>query len=111
MYHSEAILLADGRIMVTGSDPEDNVHPQEYRVEVYLPPYLVDGRTQPKITAIPDKDWKYGLSYSITVQLFQTGPIKISLLGAVASTHGMSMGIRTIFPAVKLIPTVLRVPC
>lgn len=109
MYHSEAVLLPDGRVLVTGSDPQDQVNPQEYRVEVYVPPYLADGRIQPQITALPDHDWTYGGSYSITVQLSQNGPIKFSLLGAVASTHGQSMGIRTIFPAVRPIPTVLPI--
>lgn len=109
MYHSEAILLNDGRILVTGSDPEDNVNPQEYRVEVYIPPYLADGRTQPQITALPNHDWTYGVGYSVTIQQFQNGPIKFSLIGAIASTHGQSMGMRTIFPAVNSIPTVLSV--
>ena len=103
MYHSEAILLSDGRILVSGSDPEDNVHPQEYRIEVYYPPYLADGRTQPQITALPVTDWTYGGSYTVTFTMFQTGPIKISLLGSVSSTHGNSMGIRTIFPQVTLV--------
>jgi len=101
MYHSEAVLLADGRILISGSDPQDKVNPQEYRIEVYLPPYLVDGRTQPQITALPVTDWAYGSSHTITVNTFQNGPKKFSLLGAVASTHGMSMGARTIFPQVK----------
>ena len=57
MYHSEAVLLPDGRVLVTGSDPQDNVNPQEYRIEVYVPPYLSDGRTQPQITALPVSDW------------------------------------------------------
>ena len=101
MYHSEAVLLSDGRVLVTGSDPEDNVNPQEYRIEVYVPPYLSDGRTQPQITALPVSDWSYGNSYAVTIQTFQNGPKKFSLVGAVASTHGQSMGIRTIFPEVK----------
>ena len=103
LYHSEAILLNDVRILISGSDPEDNVNPQEYRIEVDLPPYLVDGRTQPEITALPVTDWTYGTAYSITVNIHQSGPIRFSLLGAVASTHGNSMGIRTIFPDVRLI--------
>ncbi len=104
MYHSEAILLPDGRVLITGSDPQDQVHPQEYRVEVYVPPYLVDGRIQPQITALPVHDWTHGGSFSVTVQMSQNGPIRFSLIGAVASTHGQSMGIRTIFPAVRTYP-------
>jgi len=40
MYHSEAILLPDGRILVSGSDPMTNnpngtvKYPEEFRIEV-----------------------------------------------------------------------------
>jgi hypothetical protein len=100
LYHSESILLGDGRVLVSGSDPEDNTHPQEYRVEVFLPPYLLSGLEKPTYT-ITDTDWAYGQSVQITVNLFQgtTAGMRISLLAAVGSTHGNSMGQRTIFPA------------
>jgi hypothetical protein len=38
LYHSEATLLPDGRVMISGSDPQDNKHPEEFRVEVRLLP-------------------------------------------------------------------------
>lgn len=40
MYHSEAFLLPDGRIMISGSDPQTNnpdgtvKYPEEFRIEV-----------------------------------------------------------------------------
>lgn len=57
-YHSEALLLPDGRIAVFGSNPlfadradtEDGVF--EKRIEVYSPPYLFD-RTRPRLGAGP----------------------------------------------------------
>jgi hypothetical protein len=64
MYHSEALLMADGRVLVTGSDPEDSNYPQEYRVEVFLPPYLLSGLPRPTYT-IQQKDWVYGGTYQI----------------------------------------------
>ncbi|KAH7126789.1 hypothetical protein B0J11DRAFT_526490 [Dendryphion nanum] len=95
LYHSEAILLDDGRVLVSGSDPEDDRHEQEYRVEVFIPPYLMGSPTQPVVT-MAQKDWAYGGSYTFT----SSQPIsKVSLLGAGSSTHGNSMGQRTIFPA------------
>ncbi|KAL5480284.1 hypothetical protein ACEPAI_1554 [Sanghuangporus weigelae] len=99
LYHSEAILLPDGRVLVSGSDPEDTRFPQEYRVEVYIPPYLSSGLTQPSFT-IEDTDWSYGEQVPISVTLHQgsTSTMRVSLIGAVASTHGNSMGARTIFP-------------
>jgi hypothetical protein len=36
MYHSEAVLMDDGRVLISGSDPEDDKHPQEYRLEVFI---------------------------------------------------------------------------
>ena len=47
MYHSEATLLPDGRVLVSGSDPG---HPEELRLEVYTPPYLNQGFRQPPFT-------------------------------------------------------------
>ena len=81
LYHSEAILLNDGRVLVSGSDPEDPRFPQEYRVEVYIPPYLTQGLTQPSFT-IENTDWAYGSSNTITVTLHQgtTSNMRISLV-------------------------------
>ena len=48
-YHTEALLLPDGRVAVFGSDPlfgdKDDTRPGrfEQRVEVYTPPYLYHG--------------------------------------------------------------------
>jgi len=112
MYHSEAILMHDARVLVSGSDPlttvlnpdgsinEAESFPEEYRVEVYVPPYLSTGLTQPTYT-IEETDWTYGQDYSITVNLFQgsTDTMRVSLLGAVSSTHGNNFGQRTLFPA------------
>ena len=100
MYHSEAILLPDGRILISGSDPETPGLPEELRIEVYIPPYLNEGRTQPVVT-VPVIDWAYGQQYQINVQLFQgaTSGMRVSLIGATSSTHGNAMGGRTLFPA------------
>ncbi|KAK7189339.1 WSC domain-containing protein [Paraphaeosphaeria sporulosa] len=97
MYHSEAILMDDGRVLVSGSDPEDDRFPQEYRVEVFIPPYLMGNPVQPVVSiASSQSDWAYNEFYTFTVDQ----PVaKVSLLGATGSTHGNSMGQRTIFPA------------
>ncbi|KZW03188.1 copper radical oxidase [Exidia glandulosa HHB12029] len=111
MYHSESILLHDGRVLISGSDPlttvlnddgtinEDLSYPEEYRVEVYVPPYLTTGRTQPTFS-ITNTDWEYGKQYSIVVQLAHgtTSTMRVSILGAVVSTHGNNFGQRTLFP-------------
>jgi len=98
MYHSEAVLLDDGRVMVSGSDPQDAEFPQEYRIEQFLPPYLLDGRAQPQLT-VPVTDWAWEDTYAFTITRPNgNGEIKVSLLGSESSTHGNSMGARILFP-------------
>jgi len=101
MYHSEAILLPDGRILVSGSDPQTPGLPEEMRIEVYIPPYLNQGITPPQYN-ISKTDFGYSQSFTITnVKVFHgsIANIKVSLVAAVSSTHGNAMGARTIFPA------------
>lgn len=102
MYHSEAITLLDGRVLISGSNPEDGVNPEEYRVEVFLPPYLLSGKPRPTFT-IENRDWAWGetdIPFTLGAPA-QNGPITATLLGSVASTHGNSMGSRTLMPRVS----------
>ncbi|KAF8346390.1 glyoxal oxidase N-terminus-domain-containing protein [Amanita rubescens] len=101
MYHSEATLLPDASILISGSDPLDPRYPEEYRIERYVPPYLARGLAQPKFS-IQTNDWSYNGQYQITnVQLSQgtTATMRVSLIAATSSTHGNAMGARTLFPA------------
>jgi hypothetical protein len=99
LYHSEAITLLDGRVLISGSDPQDGKNPEEYRIEVFSPPYLLTGKPRPQYK-LASTDWAYGATVSFTLSTGpQNGAITVSLLGAVSSTHGNSMGARTIFPA------------
>jgi hypothetical protein len=88
--------------MVSGSDPTGDYtdpagsFPEEYRVEVFSPPYLLSSLARPTVT-ISNTDWSYGASVTF---ISSTGNIKVSLLGSVSATHGNSMGQRTLFPAV-----------
>ncbi|KAI0058608.1 copper radical oxidase [Artomyces pyxidatus] len=105
LYHSEATLLPDGRVLISGSDPQTNnpdgspKFPEELRVEVYIPPYLNQGFIQPSFN-ISETDWDYGGQYHITVRLHQgtTSTMRVSIIAATSSTHGNTMGGRTIFP-------------
>lgn len=98
LYHSESITLLDGRVLVTGSDPQDGVNPQEYRIETFSPPYLLSGKPRPTFT-LTNTDWTYGQTVSFNLgSAAVNGDIAVSLLGAVSSTHGNSMGARTLFP-------------
>ena len=108
MYHSEATLLPDGRVLISGSDPQTPGFNEELRIEVYIPPYLNQGLTQPTVT-VPNTDWAYGGHYQIDVHLFQGQTMRVSLVAAVSSTHGNVMGSRTIFPAFLCKDTVCTV--
>lgn len=101
LYHSEAITLLDGRVLISGSDPQDGVNPEEYRVETFTPPYLLKNKPRPSFT-VTNKDWKYGQQITISLGgAAKNGAITASLLGSVSSTHGNSMGGRTLFPAIS----------
>ncbi|KAF7796994.1 hypothetical protein EIP86_008184 [Pleurotus ostreatoroseus] len=102
LYHSEATLLYDGRVLISGSDPNPTgvqIFPEEFRVEVYIPPYLNQNRTQPNFT-ITETEWQYGGKYDISVNLFHgnTSTMRVSMIAATSSTHGNAMGARTLFP-------------
>ncbi|KAF4631378.1 hypothetical protein G7Y89_g6752 [Cudoniella acicularis] len=105
LYHSEAIVLLDGRVMVSGSDPTGDYggvtgeFPEEYRVEVFTPPYLLSGLPRPTFS-IEVTDWAYTGTYTFTVTSGTTSGLVVSLLGSVVATHGNSMGQRTLFPEV-----------
>ncbi|PPQ94537.1 LOW QUALITY PROTEIN: hypothetical protein CVT25_012631 [Psilocybe cyanescens] len=89
MYHSET------------NNPDGTVkYPEEFRVEVYIPPYSNQGLTPPNFT-FTSNNWAYGSTNTIPNVKFFQGPIsklKVSLVSATLSTHGNAMGARTIFP-------------
>jgi len=97
LYHSEAIVLLDGRVLVSGSDPTGQLadvppeditdFPEEFRVEVFTPLYLLSGLARPTFT-LTNMDWSYNETITFTLTSGSTANLKVSLLGAVASTHG-----------------------
>lgn len=68
-------------MLISGSDPQTPGFPEEMRIEVYYPPYLTDGRTQPSFT-VAQTDWSYGGQYAITVTLHEgtTSTMRVSLI-------------------------------
>lgn len=85
MYHSEATLLPDGRVLVSGSDPQtyypdgSEIYPEEFRVEVYNPSYLTSGLPRPSFQIL-EKDWTYGSTHAFTTSA-PLGNIRVSLIG------------------------------
>lgn len=89
IYHSTALLLPDGRVLVAGSGHEDSVTaPGEYNAQYYSPPYLFNG-ARPTISSIPTS-FNYG--DTISIQTPDAASIaKVSLVSLGADTHTLDM--------------------
>jgi hypothetical protein len=81
-YHSQSLLLPDGRVLSIGNNPGDGSF--ELRISVYTPPYLFDG-ARPQIKSVQtNTKWTYGNNFSISSNV----PIKSAeLLRPAAVTH------------------------
>ncbi|WP_322759834.1 kelch motif-containing protein [Frankia sp. Cr2] len=81
-YHSEYLLLPDGRVAVFGSNPLSDDNAFETRVEVYSPGYLYRGE-RPKIVAAPTR-----ITRGSTITLASSQPVaKARLIRPGAYTH------------------------
>ena len=79
-YHSSAILLPDGRVVVLGSNPADNSF--DLRISTYSPPYLFAG-ARPTVTSAA-QNLGYGASFPLAV----TGDVvSASLTSPMSATH------------------------
>ena len=101
LYHSVALLLPDGRVVVAGGNPAEGTHVEwnkdphneEMRLDVYSPPYLFKG-PRPSITAAPE-EWHYGQAVDISSP--QAGRIRwASLIRNGVTTHSFNTGQRLV---------------
>ena len=98
-YHSEAILLPDGRVATLGSDPlyankADTISGKfEQRIEIYSPPYLFRG-PRPVVTGGPTKVARGGAA---TFTVPNSADIrKIRLIHPSAATHDTDVEQRSV---------------
>ncbi|XP_059638113.1 aldehyde oxidase GLOX-like [Cornus florida] len=106
MYHSTAILLRDGRVLIGGSNPHELykftgvLFPTELRLEAFSPSYLDSGSAilRPKIVS-PVPQVKLGYGKKLTVQFTVTGVlngnlVSITMVAPSFNTHSFSMNQR-----------------
>ncbi|GID27502.1 galactose oxidase early set domain-containing protein [Paractinoplanes brasiliensis] len=103
-YHSEAILLPDGRVITLGSDPlydETGKNPGSFekRIEVYSPPYLFQGE-RPVITGGPTTVQR---GTTVTFTTGSTNVQRARLMRPSAVTHVVDVDQRSV--AVDIKPT------
>ena len=92
IYHSAAMLLPDGKVLVTGAGVNQGAV-NELNAELYSPPYLFRG-TRPKLTDAPSS-LSYGASFAITTPT--PGSIaKVTLLRLGSVTHSFDQNQRFI---------------
>ncbi|KAG4955183.1 hypothetical protein AAZX31_14G201500 [Glycine max] len=109
MYHSTAILLRDGRVLVAGSNPHigynfSNVmFPTELSVEAFYPPYLESGYddVRPRIV-FPESEARtkvtYGEKVKVRVQVaggsLVRSLVRVTVSAPPFNTHSFSMNQR-----------------
>ncbi|KAJ3215671.1 hypothetical protein HDU67_000139 [Dinochytrium kinnereticum] len=103
MYHSEAQLVHDGRVLISGGNPVDSRFPDEWRLEFYYPPYLTSGLNRPTFEMLPgeggvQRAFKYGDSIRINANITSgdLSTIRASLISTGGNTHSQQYGQRSL---------------
>ncbi|KAF9735095.1 hypothetical protein PMIN03_003943 [Paraphaeosphaeria minitans] len=108
LYHSVALLLLDGTLLISGSNPVEqpiltpsaqNPFVTEFRNEIYTPPYLQGNPTRPTGVALKTKNLK---ANGGTLEISFYAPpnakqVKVSLYYGGFVTHSVHMGHRNLF--------------
>ncbi|XP_023762070.2 aldehyde oxidase GLOX [Lactuca sativa] len=106
VYHSTAVLLRDGRVLVGGSNPHDKyvftnvLYPTELSLEAFSPSYLDSNSSslRPRIISPKNKfNIRYGKRVAITFTV--SGPVDlklvtVTLMSPSFNTHSFSMNQR-----------------
>jgi hypothetical protein len=95
LYHSEAILLPDARVLISGGGRfnNDTIPAYQFNAEIFAPPYLFKG-PQPTISSAPAQI-AYGAPFSVTSPN-AASIAKVVMIRYGAVTHGMNFAQRII---------------
>ena len=107
MYHSSAILLPDGRVLVAGSNPQYGYvtegvrYPTELRLQAFVPPYMGDqfdqrrARNLSVLYANGDEGVKYGEEFVVHFNLDKKpSNMRFTAYMPPFNTHSISMNQR-----------------
>jgi hypothetical protein len=93
VYHSTALLLPDGRVLVAGGGEYNGTMPDQLNAEIYSPPYLFKG-ARPTVTSYPST-LQYGGSFAVqTPDAANIASVSLIRLGSV--THAFNQNQRFI---------------
>ncbi|KAI0031503.1 glyoxal oxidase [Vararia minispora EC-137] len=106
LYHSSAILLPDGSVMIAGSNPNidtnlTTIYPTTYKAEYFYPSYF-NAATRPQPSGIPTTLSYGGPSFDVTVPVSSYSGLANDAAGNTTiwlsrpgwTTHAMNMGQR-----------------
>ena len=91
LYHSNALLLPDGRVMTAGSNPDRTKN--ELRIEIFNPPYLFKGE-RPQINNVPG-NITYGSNFEIETNQAED-ILAVALIHPTVTTHCVNVDQRYI---------------
>lgn len=101
MYHSVALLLLDGTLLVTGGNPTEMPSSQtQWAVERFTPPYLMGANAglRPTAVTVPATVGTGGTTFKITFTVpVSVKTIKVTLYHGGFVTHSVHMGHRMLF--------------
>ena len=111
LYHSVALLLLDGTVLITGSNPvvtpialadAENPYATDFRVEIYTPPYLQGDNVNKRPTAIELPDSTEFIANSMEFSIAFIAPagaraVKVALYHGGFVTHSLHMSHRMLF--------------